>query len=110
MEENILKLLNKIINDIELRPKMFFVNPNYRELSSYLFGYLTCIDNINSTHINNLFSEWLNNRNIKTSLFWTEYILRISANDNEKYAYEILIKEFKLFLKANNADGSDILT
>jgi hypothetical protein len=100
MEENILKLLDKIINDIESRPKMFFVNPNYRELSSYLFGYLTCIDDIHSTYINNLFSGWLN-RNKKSSLFWTEYILRISANDNEKNAYEILIKEFKIFLKAN---------
>lgn len=105
MEENILRILNRIINEIELKPKMFFLNPNYPELSSYLFGYLTCIDDIHSTSINNIFSEWLNNRNRKTSLFWTEYILRISANNNEKNAYEILIKEFKLFLKSSQPDG-----
>jgi len=98
MREDILKILKRIINEIELRPKMFFVNPNYRELSSYLFGYLTCIEDIHLISINNIFSEWLNSKDKKTSLFWTEYILRISANNSEDIAYVILIKEFKLFI------------
>lgn len=98
MREDILKILKRIINEIELRPKMFFVNPNYRELSSYLFGYLTCIEDIYLISINNIFSEWLNSKDKKTSLFWTEYILRISANNSEDIAYVILIKEFKLFI------------
>lgn len=98
MRENILKKLNSMINDLESKPKMFFTNPDYAQLSSFLFGYLTCIDNIHSTSINNLFSEWLNNRDKKTSLFWTEYILKVIADGNETNAYEILIKEFKLFI------------
>ncbi|WP_281231770.1 hypothetical protein [Flavobacterium gelatinilyticum] len=93
------KDLLKILNDIELRPKMFFADPDYFKLSSYLFGYLTCLDNVYETSINNVFSEWLNNKGQRTSVFWTEYILKMSADNNEELAYELLIKEIKLFLK-----------
>jgi hypothetical protein len=98
MKENILKTLEIVISDIELKPKMFFVNPDYTQLSSYLLGYLTCIDDIYSTSINKIFSEWVNKRGKKTSLFWPQYILKISADGNDANAYEILIQEFKLFI------------
>ncbi|MFC0075568.1 hypothetical protein ACFFLS_00830 [Flavobacterium procerum] len=93
-----METLNRIINDIELKPKMFFANPDYAQLPSYLFGYLTCIDDIHATSLNRSFSEWLNNRGKKTSLFWTEYILKISSNNDQVAANKIVIKEFKLFL------------
>jgi hypothetical protein len=95
------KLLNELIIDVELKQGMYFTEPNYRSLSSFLLGCLVTIENIYSTSISKEFSDWLNATGQKTSLFWTEYILIIDANGDEELAYDILLKKIKAFIQEN---------
>jgi len=95
-----LEVKNKIISIIDLlenKPGFFFASNNYsyNELKSFLLGYLTCLDESYNFSINIYFSEWLNKKYKKTSLFWSEYINEILAENNDKQAIEILFREFR---------------
>ena len=91
--------LNKIILDIETKPRMFFDNPDYQALKNFFLGYLSAIEDSNQFSINMEFTVWLNDKGPKTSLFWTAYILEINSKGNQTIAYEKLIEELKNFLK-----------
>jgi hypothetical protein len=78
---------------------MFFSEPDFAQLASFLTGYLYAIEQVNSISLNSLFSEWLNVGPPKTSLFWPEYILHVKADGDPNQAYTLLLVEFKRFLK-----------
>lgn len=100
--------LNEILDVIERKPRFIFSNVySYAELKSFLMGYLWCLDEYSTLSINVYFSEWLNNKYQKTSLFWSEYVYIILAKEDNEKAIELLLKEFRCFI--NSLDNGNEL-
>lgn len=89
----------KTIECIERTPKMLFKGPiSYSELKSFFLGYFVGVEDHYKVAINHSFSEYLNNKYKKTSLFWTEYIIEIISKGDENMACKVLLQELKSFL------------
>lgn len=95
-------VLNKFINHIEKRPKMYVSNPNFVTISSLISGYFCAINDTEDVPLNLMFSEWLNKNGEKTSLIWNEYIFSVIAKNNEEIAYFELFEKIKLFINDLN--------
>lgn len=91
--------LKGFIGSIEKTPGFHIIGRyTYRELTSYVSGYLRGIDSIQEPSHSYNFSLWLNNKYKPTSLIWTEYILLVLANEDEDEAVKIFFKEFKGYI------------
>jgi hypothetical protein len=97
--KEILESILKSIEHIEKRPLMYTPEANFASVSNFINGYLSGIETSTTLNLNLHFSEWLNKNGQKTSLFWTSYLLMVSANDNDELAYQLMFKELKEFLE-----------
>lgn len=92
------KMLNNLIFQIQERPGFLFPDDyTFNDLKYIIYGYLLSLDD-QGNNLNIAFTEWLNDKyHRKASVLWGDYIFYIIANENEKKAIEILIKDLKLF-------------
>lgn len=95
-------ILNKFINHIEKRPKMYVNDPDFMKISSLISGYFCAINDTEDIPLNLMFSEWLNDNGEKTSLIWNEYIFSVIAKNDAEIAYSELFKKIKLFISDLN--------
>ena len=102
--KNLYDSLMYFLNLLEERPAFILADVNYRTLSSFIDGYLSATEVITRFSINHAFTLWLNNNGRKTSLIWTEYILKVISNDNEEIAKKNLFIKIKEFFDDTEVD------
>lgn len=99
MMKNVNLLILQLVDDIQKKPKMFLKKSDYLNLSLFINGYLYALDNLFEINYNNDFSDWLNEQNRKTSLFWSDYIFLILAEEDDGRAYGLLLDKLIEFIK-----------
>jgi hypothetical protein len=106
--ENISVKILRTISEIETKPKMVMMEPNYTALKNLFIGYFIGIEDVTGISFNRQLSEYFRDRSVDgagASLFWTEHILYILAERDQEKAYKLLLTHlrnyFEKYLIAN---------